>query len=189
MSRVKAWAAVCIVPSHGDSPRPPTPSHVTSGLKQHMEHSRVAPAPPEDAKRLFRVTPLRERSSLLQLLTTPVDTVVLMPKRYFKASNELVFLTLIVCWIVTLVHDADDAWNHPARRYVGHMNPCFGWDYAPASYFGCFACVSRLSPGLNLRFASMRSKRIATALGLHDALPTCALAGGRCVPGMDVRSL
>jgi len=106
-----------------------------------MSQTRVQPHDDVGAaKRLLKVTPLTERSSLLQLLTTPLGSAVIVPKRYFQASNELVVITLVVCWVVTLCYDADRVWNHPARRFTGHMNPCFGWDYAPASYIAVFAC-------------------------------------------------
>lgn len=91
---------------------------------------------------MLKVTPVSERSCLLQLLTTPIDSAIIVPKRYFKASNELVFLTLIVTWIITLSYDYKLAWNHPARNFTGHLNPCFGWDYAPASYVAVFACAA-----------------------------------------------
>jgi len=54
----------------------------------------------------------------------------------------LVFLTLIVTWIITLSYDYKLAWNHPARNFTGHLNPCFGWDYPPASYVAVFACAA-----------------------------------------------
>lgn len=80
----------------------------------------------------------RSRFALYRLLMTPPQGVV-SPKAYFAASNELVVLTLIVCWIVTVCYDRSQVWDHPARVYVGHFNPCFGWDYAPASYIAVFA--------------------------------------------------
>ena len=87
--------------------------------------------------------------------------MIVNPKDYFVASNELVVIArnpnstpnpnpdaypnrnpgrfqviaLVVCWAITAAVDFDQAWSHPARNYVGHLNPCFGWDYAPASYF------------------------------------------------------
>lgn len=91
---------------------------------------------------MFRVTPVTERLALLQLLTQPLDNAIVTPKRYFKASNELVVLTLLVTWTVTLAYDYRLAWDHPARNYVGHLNPCFGWDFPPASYIAVFACAA-----------------------------------------------
>ena len=59
--------------------------------------------------------------------------MIVNPKDYFVASNELVVIALVVCWAITAAVDIDKAWSHPARNYVGHLNPCFGWDYAPGS--------------------------------------------------------
>ena len=57
------------------------------------------------AKRLtlIRVTPVTEYSSLLKLASLPIDSSVVSPKQYFKASNELVVVNLLVCWTITLV--------------------------------------------------------------------------------------
>ena len=90
----------------------------------------------------FKVTPKQPPLALWALLRTPADSAVILPKRYFAASNELVVLTLLVCWCITLAYDYKLVWDHPARRYVGHFNPCFGWDYPPASYIAVFACAA-----------------------------------------------
>ena len=79
-------------------------------------------------------------SSLYKLAAQPIDSVLVMPKDYFRASNELVACTLLVCWTVTLLVDPRIVVDHPARRFVGHYNPCFGWDYPPASYIAVCAC-------------------------------------------------
>ena len=79
---------------------------------------------------------------LVNLLLQPAECPILVPKRYFDASNELMVLTLLVTWSITLAYDWRLAWDHPARKYVGHMNPCFGWDYRPASIVAVFACAA-----------------------------------------------
>lgn len=88
------------------------------------------------------VKPLAEKFALGQLLLANSALDIVKPQRYFKASNELVVLTLVVCWAVTLCYDWRQAYHHPARMMVGHLNPCFGWDYAPASYIAIFACAA-----------------------------------------------
>jgi len=90
----------------------------------------------------IHIRPIRDRLALYCLLTAPADGAVVFPKRYFSASNELVVLTLVVCWIMTMIFDRRKAIDHPARNYVGHFNPCFGWDYPPASYVAVFALAA-----------------------------------------------
>jgi len=109
------------------------------------------------SKRLFRVSPITEASSLLKLLSSPIDCSVVVPKRYFRASNELVAITLIICWTITLLVNPSAALNHPARNYVGHYNPCFGWDYPPASYVAVFLCA--IDVYLAITYASLEAMR------------------------------
>jgi len=109
-------------------------------------------------KHLFKVSPKwQEYSSLLGLLAMPVDNVAVCPKRYFQASNELVVITLVVCWTITLIVNPESAINHPARDYVGHFNPCFGWDFAPASYVAVFGCAADVH--LAFTYASLEATR------------------------------
>ena len=56
------------------------------------------------------------------------------PKMYMRASNELITLALIVCWTITLIVDPSQIIEHPGHSFTGDYNPCFGWDYPPASY-------------------------------------------------------
>jgi len=100
-------------------------------------------APRSDARqtRRFKISPLASYSSLAQLLTQRLGSTVVAPKRYFRASNELVAVTLVLCWIITLLYDPSLALNHPARDFTGHINLCFGWDYEPASYVAIFMCA------------------------------------------------
>jgi len=75
-------------------------------------------------------------SALWDLWRQPADYAIIKPKDYFSASNELVAISLAVCWIITAIYDRNQFLEHPVRKVVGHLNPCFGWDYPPASYFG-----------------------------------------------------
>ena len=84
--------------------------------------------------RLYEITPITKFSSLLQLMSEPVNSAIVYPKNYYKASNELTVLSLIICWTITLTFNPESATEHPARDYIPHFNPCFGWDFPPASY-------------------------------------------------------
>jgi len=94
---------------------------------------------------------------LYKICVAPIASAVVLPKIYFAASNELVLLTLIVCWTITLIYDHHQALDHPARNFVGHFNPCFGWDYPPASYIA--VCAAGLDVHLAFRYASLESMR------------------------------
>jgi len=113
----------------------------------------------------FRVNvPKQPPLVLWKLCTQPVTVCVVAPKDYFAASNELTAIALVVCWTITMAVDWRKAWDHPARRYVGHLNPCFGWDFPPASYFAvCFAGVDVF---LAFRYATLEAMR--TRLLDHD---------------------
>jgi len=100
------------------------------------------------------------RASILYRLTQlPAAGSVVNPKDFFKASNELTLLALIVCWTISLTYDWRDVWHHPARNYVGHLNPCFGWDYPPASYFGVM--FAGLDVYLSFTYAILEADRTA----------------------------
>ena len=126
----------------------------------------------EATKRLFKVTPVTEYSSLLKLLSQPLQVSIIQPNQYFRASNELVVLLLIVCWTITLIFNPDQAIHHPARDYVGHMNPCFGWDQPPAAYIAVLG--SGMDVYLSVRYAILEATR--TRLLDQDANPSWAEA-------------
>ena len=87
------------------------------------EASETGEAAPPAVKRIFKVTPSLEFSSLAKLLATPVDACIITPKLYFQASNELTVVTLVACWTITLAYDYKLAWDHPARNYVVRSQP------------------------------------------------------------------
>jgi len=86
-------------------------------------------------------------SALWDLWWQPADYAIIKPKDYFSASNELVAVRLAVCWIITTIYDRNQFLEHPVQKVVGHLNPCFGWDYAPASY------IAVLFAGVDVFFA------------------------------------
>jgi len=77
-------------------------------------------------------------SAIITLLNSNVDTRDVYPRDYLLASNELFVLTLIITWIVTLTFTPERVINHPLRWVIGGLNPCFGWDFAPANYIAVF---------------------------------------------------
>jgi len=100
----------------------------------------------------------------------PLTNPHVVPKTYFRASNELMVVALIVCWTITLIYNPSSAINHPARNYVGHFNPCFGWDFPPASYFAVFFCS--LDVHLAFTYATLEATR--TRLRDTDGVTTWA---------------
>ena len=132
--------------------------------------------------RLFKVTPVTEYSAFLRMLSMPIHSAVVVPKNYFKASNELVVVNLLVCWTITLVFRPEQAFNHPARGMVGHFNPCFGWDFPPASYVAIV--ISAADVYLAWTYAVLEAQRTClldtdgkTTWAEHFALKTAYLHG------------
>jgi len=48
----------------------------------------------------------------------------------------------VFCVQVTMTVSPKKAIDHPARDYTGHFNPCYGWDYKPASFIAVFGCAA-----------------------------------------------
>ena len=78
--------------------------------------------------------------SIIKLLNQPLDALEFQPKLYFSASQEVFLYTLILTWAVTLYVSPEQIFEHPFRPVIGSLNPCFGWDYPPASYIAVFCC-------------------------------------------------
>jgi hypothetical protein len=78
--------------------------------------------------------------SIIQLLNQPLDERVFEPRKYLSASHEVFGITLIITWAITLSLYPEQVFEHPARPIIGSFNPCFGWDYPPASYVALVLC-------------------------------------------------
>mmetsp|Transcript_24427 Transcript_24427/g.44288 ORF Transcript_24427/g.44288 Transcript_24427/m.44288 type:complete len:290 (-) Transcript_24427:65-934(-) len=100
---------------------------------------------------------LSRHCALVHLLNTRADDRVIKPKKYLAASHEVFALTLLICWAITLIYDPTQATKHPARPIIGSMNPCFGWDYAPASYVALVLCSVNVY--LTWRYATLSRTR------------------------------
>ena len=114
---------------------------------------------PASTRRTVKITADQKEPflKLWKLGTQPIAVTIVKPKDYFSASNELTVFALVVCWIITLAYDWRLAWDHPARNLVGHMKPCFGWDYAPASYVA--VCCAGVDVFLAFRYATLEALR------------------------------
>ena len=89
---------------------------------------------------LFQIPNPGDFFSLVTLLNQPLNERVFEPTKYLGASHEVFGFTLIVTWIITLIYRPEQIFNHPARSIIGSFNPCFGWDYPPASYIALVCC-------------------------------------------------
>jgi len=147
--------------------RPHRDQNEEQAIKRAAEQQPLAR---QKTVRLFKASPIVEYSSLLKLLVSPINSAVVRPKAYFQASNELIVYTLIICWLITLIFTPETAVDHPARRYVGHFNPCFGWDFAPASYVAVFSCAADVH--LAWTYATLEASR--TRLRDNDGTTTWA---------------
>lgn len=77
--------------------------------------------------------------SLYKLLCQSLaDQDIVKPKEYLTAALQNFALTLIITWTITLLVNPEAVKDHPAKQIIGADNPCFGWDYPPASYVAMF---------------------------------------------------
>lgn len=104
-------------------------------------------------------------SWIIRLLNAPLDDLVVYPRRYLAASHEVFLYTLIVTWVITLIFHPEQIFDHPAQPIIGSFNPCFGWDYPPASYISVVLC------GVNV-YLTWRYTYTTTACCLSPARPT-----------------
>lgn len=104
----------------------------------------------------------------IKLLNQPLDNRIVYPTEYLSASHEVFAITLLVTWVLTLIWYPDQIFEHPARPIIGSFNPCFGWDYAPASYFALTFCSTNVY--FTWRYAWLEQTR--TALLTLDSKPT-----------------
>jgi len=76
----------------------------------------------------------------VQLLNQPLASCQVSPYLYLTAAGEVFAITLLVTWAITWTWYPEQITEHPARQIIGASNPCFGWDYAPASYIAVTFC-------------------------------------------------
>eukprot|EP00931_Biecheleriopsis_adriatica_P119569 TRINITY_DN9479_c3_g1_i1.p1 TRINITY_DN9479_c3_g1~~TRINITY_DN9479_c3_g1_i1.p1 ORF type:complete len:558 (-),score=76.75 TRINITY_DN9479_c3_g1_i1:85-1758(-) len=86
--------------------------------------------------------PCLEWFSIVKLLNSPLDARLIYPKYFLGATHEVFGLTLLITWSLTLAIPAlrPQVFDHPARVIIGSYNPCFGWDYFPASWISVYCC-------------------------------------------------
>lgn len=117
----------------------------------HAEMAAVAPSDGADADERARGGPSETRAfsclcvppgyiALVDLLVQPLGVRTVYPRVYLSASHEVFGITLITTWILTLIFFPKQVFKHPAKPIIGSFNPCFGWDYPPASYLALAGC-------------------------------------------------
>mmetsp|Transcript_35936 Transcript_35936/g.98977 ORF Transcript_35936/g.98977 Transcript_35936/m.98977 type:complete len:548 (-) Transcript_35936:96-1739(-) len=86
--------------------------------------------------------PCLEWFSIVRLLESPLEDRLVWPKYYLGATHEVFGLTLTITWSLTLAIPMlrPQIFDHPARAIIGSYNPCFGWDYFPASFISVYCC-------------------------------------------------
>lgn len=99
-----------------------------------------------------------KHSAIIELLGAPIDDVLIHPRVYLNASHEVFLVTLFITWVVTLIWHRDQAFEHPALPLIGSLNPCFGWDYPPASYIAMTLCSTNVF--LTWRYSGLVQARL-----------------------------
>lgn len=110
---------------------------------------------------------LKNISSIIHLLTTRQDDNLVDPVDYLSASHEVFAITLIITWVLTTVFYPHQIFDHPARPIIGSYNPCFGWDYAPASYIALTFCSTNVF--LTWRYAFLEKTRTMLVMKKNGA--------------------
>lgn len=100
---------------------------------------------------------LKGLSAIAKLLAGRQDDLLVDPVDYLSASHEVFATTLIITWFLTLAFFPHQIHAHPARPIIGSYNPCFGWDYAPASYIALTGCSCNVY--LTWRYAFLERTR------------------------------
>ena len=78
--------------------------------------------------------------AIFTLSSQPVDEVMIYPRIYLACAQEIFATTLYITWALTFFFFPSQIFDHPARPIIGSFNPCFGWDYPPASYIALVMC-------------------------------------------------
>mmetsp|Transcript_7110 Transcript_7110/g.18189 ORF Transcript_7110/g.18189 Transcript_7110/m.18189 type:complete len:297 (-) Transcript_7110:204-1094(-) len=91
------------------------------------------------------------------LISQPRAERYVFPRLLLSASHEVFGYTLAITWFITLVKFPEQIFDHPARPIIGSLNPCFGWDYAPASFIAFSFCSVNVF--LTWRYAYLESVR------------------------------
>ena len=99
--------------------------------------------PSQDAVRQFHL-PGQKYFGFVKLFNQPLEDKVFYPRRYLAASHEIFLYTLVISFVVTLLVHPEQISAHPAKAIIGSVNPCFGWDYAPASYIAMVLCSTNV---------------------------------------------
>jgi hypothetical protein len=99
--------------------------------------------------------------SIVTLLNSPIEERLIWPRYFMGATHEVFGITLIITWSLTLAIPIlrPQIFDHPARVIIGSYNPCFGWDYFPASWISVFCCSFNVYFGY--RYAWLSSLRRA----------------------------
>ena len=129
-------------------------------------------------------------SNIVKLLNSPADSRTLHPRVYRAAAADIFTVTLVLTWGITLIFHPEQIFDHPARKIIGSLNPCFGWDYPPASYIARFYVAappfSGAMPGWRLfartcpRVACRCLQRSASPSGPPSSSPPLPTSGCCC---------
>jgi len=102
-----------------------------------------------------------EYFTFVKLLNAPIQSRIIYPRNFIGAIHEVFGLTLLITWGLTLSIPTlrPQVFEHPAKKIIGSFNPCFGWDYFPASWISVFCCAFNVY--LSYRYAWLAGLRRA----------------------------
>ena len=98
--------------------------------------------------------------AVLALLTQATASEKLVtPELWLKATGELLFITIVVCGIITLAARPEFLEDNPVRTVLGYNNPCVMWDTPPALYVS--TVVFSFIVYMTIRYVTTDSQRAA----------------------------
>ena len=137
---------------NSEYPMPPsrTPNQITGGPTSPLSLSlaREHMSTTGEAIHVFNCPKVLQKwpiSNIVKLLNSPADSRTLHPRVYRAAAADIFTVTLVLTWGITLIFHPEQIFDHPARKIIGSLNPCFGWDYPPASYIALLLCSCNVS--------------------------------------------
>ena len=120
--------------------------------------SRIpAPEPLSQSTRACNVPKAFRWLSIGKLISQPLEERFIYPRKYYAAANEVFFLTLVLTWALTLAFHPEQIFEHPARRFIGSLNP---W------------CGCRLNSGPHCFRSALQIPLAAWPVMIHPAFPT-----------------
>ena len=72
--------------------------------------------------------------SLFRVIDRPVDDSEIQPRLYLMSAQQVLIITQLLTWSITLVGYSDIIAEHPLRKITGSIQQTMAWNYPPCSF-------------------------------------------------------